>query len=99
MNTKNILAAAAIFAASATAFAQQTEFVAPDAGFTSTRTRAEVIAEMNQAYQDGTLATQQFDGQPTAVASNGSSRSREEVRAEARQASQDKSNVGLYFGA
>jgi len=98
MNTRKILAAAAIFAASATAFAQQTEFVAPDAGFTSTKTRAEVIAEMNQAYQDGTLATQQVDGETTAIAANGS-RSRADVRAELRQASQDKTNASLYFGA
>jgi len=84
MNTKNILAAAAIFAASASAFAQQTEFVAPDAGFISTKSRAEVIAELNQAYGQGALASQQHDGQQTIqLAGN---KSRAEVIAELNQA-------------
>ncbi|MGB6054361.1 MAG: DUF4148 domain-containing protein [Burkholderiaceae bacterium] len=62
MNAKQMIIAAAVFAASASAFAQQTEFVAPDAGFVSTKSRAEVVAERNQAYGQGMLATQQRDG-------------------------------------
>jgi len=84
MNTKNILVAAAVFAASATAFAQQTEFVAPDAGFISTKTRAEVVADLNQAYGQGALASQQYDGQPTIQLAG--TKSRADVVAELNQA-------------
>ena len=45
MNVKNLIAAVAVFAAAGSAFAQQTEFVAPDAGFKSSLTRAEVREE------------------------------------------------------
>lgn len=62
MNAKQLIAAAAILAATGTAFAQQTEFVAADANFTPAKTRAEVVAELNQAYADGTLVTQTRDG-------------------------------------
>lgn len=41
MNVKQLIAAAAVFTAGS-AFAHQTEFVAPDAGFKSSLTRAEV---------------------------------------------------------
>lgn len=54
MNTKSSLIAAALLAASAgSAYAQ--EFVAPDAGFQSTKSRAEVIAELQQG-QDRSAA-------------------------------------------
>ena len=81
INLRNLVAAAALFAATGAAFAQQTEFVAPDAGFRSSLTRAEVRQDLAQAAADGAIAQRQHDGQDTVYA--GGSRSREEVRAEA----------------
>jgi hypothetical protein len=62
MKTKNLIAAFAVLA-SASAFAQQTEFVAPDANFHSTKTRAEVRQELAAAYSVGDVAQRQHDGQ------------------------------------
>ena len=100
MNIKKLIAAVAVFAAAGSAFAQQAEFVAPDAGFKSTLTRAEVRRDLAQAASQGQIAQRQHDGQDTVYAANG--RSRQEVRAEAIQSAQshragDVNN--LYFGA
>jgi hypothetical protein len=54
MNAKKLIAAVVVFAAAGSVFAQQTEFVAPDANFVSTKTRAEVLAELEQAQANGT---------------------------------------------
>lgn len=62
MKTKNLIAAFAVLA-SASAFAQQTEFVAPDAGFHSAKTRAEVRQELVAAYNSGDVVQRQHDGQ------------------------------------
>lgn len=96
MKTKQLIAAVAILAATGSVFAQQTEWIAADANFTPGKTRAEVIAELNQAYADGTLATR--DGADSVIVA-GTNRSRDEVRAEAKQVNQDKFNANLYFGA
>ncbi len=70
MNTKKLIAAVAIFAAAGSTFAAEvTEGVWP--AFTSTKTRAEVVAELKAAQADGSyaLAQQQYDGQfPQAAA-------------------------------
>jgi hypothetical protein len=81
MNVNNIFAAVAILAATGSAFAQQTEFVAPDAAFQSRLTRAEVRQDLAQATAEGTTAQRQHDGQDTVYAAGG--RSRQDVRAEA----------------
>ena len=97
MNVKNLFAAVAVFAAAGSAFAQQAEFVAPDAGFRSTLTRAEVRQDLAQ---EGAIAQRQHDGQDTVYAAG--SRSRQEVRAESIQSAQSRraGNVNdLYFGA
>jgi precorrin-4 methylase len=100
MNVKKLIAAVAVFAAAGSAFAQQSEFVAPDASFNSTLTRAEVRQDLTQATSQGAIAQRQHDGQDTVYAA--STRSRQEVRAEAIQSAQshragDVNN--LYFGA
>ncbi|MDB5759572.1 MAG: hypothetical protein JWM30_2861 [Burkholderia sp.] len=100
MNLKKLIAAVAVFAAAGSAFAQQAEFVAPDVGFKSTLTRAEVRQDLTRATSQGTIAQRQHDGQDTVYAA--STRSRQEVRAEAIQSAQshragDVNN--LYFGA
>jgi hypothetical protein len=100
MNIKNLIAAVAVFAAAGSAFAQQTEFVAPDAGFKSSLTRAEVRQDTAQAASQGAVAQRQHDGQDSVYAA--SSRSRQEVRAEAIQSAQSRraGDVNnLYFGA
>ena len=95
MNAKQLIAAAAILAAAGSAFAQQTEFVAADAGFVSTKTRAEVRAELNQAYADGTLATR--DGQDAVIVAD-PHLTRAQVRAQIQPPRQDKLVSSLYFG-
>lgn len=100
MNIKNLIAAVAVFAAAGSAFAQQTESVAPDAGFQSSVTRAEVRQDLGRAASQGAIAQRQHDGQDTVYTA--STRSRQEVRGEARQSAQFRraGNVNdLYFGA
>ena len=100
MNVKNLFAAVAVFAAAGSAFAQQTEFVAPDAGFTSSVTRAEVRQDLASAARQGLTVQHQHDGQDTAVATG--SRSRQDVRAETIRSArtQRAGDVNdLYFGA
>jgi hypothetical protein len=100
MNVKNLIAAVAVFAAAGSAFAQQTEFVAPDAGFKPSVTRAEVRQDMASASREGATAQRQHDGQDTVYAAG--SQSRQDVRAEAIKSARSHraGNVNdLYFGA
>ena len=100
MNIKNIIATVALFAAAGSSFAQQTEFVAPDAGFKPALTRAQVRQDLAQAYIQGNVAQRQHDGQDSRYA--GSTQSREQVRSDAARAVQTRhaGNVNdLYFGA
>ena len=100
MNVKKLIAAVAVFAAAGSAFAQQSEFIAPDAGFRSNMTRAEVRQDLSQAASQGAIAQRQHDGQDTVYAAGG--RTRQDVRAEAVQSAQSRraGDVNnLYFGA
>lgn len=65
MKTKQLIVTAAMLIATGAAFAQQTESVAPDANFVSTKSRAEVIAELKQAQANGVYAVggEEFPGQ------------------------------------
>lgn len=79
MNAKKLIAAVAVFAATSSAFASEwVDF----SDFKSTRTRAEVIAEMNQANANGQLAGNsefvEFKNAPVA-----SGKAADEVRREA----------------
>jgi hypothetical protein len=100
MNVKNLIAAVAVFAAAGSAFAQQTEFVAPDAGFKSTVTRAEVRQDQSVAQSQGLTAQRRHDGQDTVYA--GSSKSRDAVKVEqsasARQHRNESPVNSVYFG-
>jgi hypothetical protein len=100
MNIKNLLAAAAVFAAAGSAFAQQTEFVAPDAGFQSTLTRAEVRQDLARAQAQGLTAQRAHDGQDAVYAR--SDKARQDVKIEqAKAAKQQRSQSpvnSLYFG-
>lgn len=100
MNVKNLFAAVAVFAAAGAACAQQTEFVAPDAGFRSSVTRAEVRQDLASAASEGLTAQHRHDGQDTAVATG--NQGRQDVRAEATGSARAHraGNVDdLYFGA
>ncbi|MBK4738204.1 DUF4148 domain-containing protein [Noviherbaspirillum pedocola] len=100
MNIKTILAAAAMLAASTGAFAQQTEFVAPDAGFHSNLTRAEVRQDLVQAQREGVTAMRQHDGQDAVYAKSEKARGDvkiEQAKAVKQQRSQSPVN-SLYFG-
>jgi precorrin-4 methylase len=99
MTVKKLIAAVAVFVAAGSAFAQQTEFVKPDADFKSTLTRAEVRQEMAQAYSEGQVAQRRHDGQDMVYGD--STRSRDEVRAEAAKSTQshEAGNLNsIYFG-
>jgi hypothetical protein len=100
MNVKKLLAAAAVFAAAGSAFAQQTEFVAPDAGFHSSLTRAEVRQDLANAQVQGQTAMREHDGQDTIYAR--SDKSRQDVKIEQAKNSKAQRNANpvnsLYFG-
>jgi len=79
MNAKKLIAAVAVFAATGSAFASEwVDF----SDFRSTKTRAEVVAELKQAQGQGQLAgnSEFVEFKNTAVASG---KSRDEVRREA----------------
>lgn len=94
MNAKNLIAAAATLALAGSAFAAgNTEYV-DFSHVQSVKTRAEVRAELEQAYRQGALAQSEYV-QFDRVAS---SRSRGDVRTEALQAA--RNNIGsTYFGS
>lgn len=56
MNAGKLIVTATLFAVAGLVSAQSAEFVAPDANFVSSKTRAEVRAELKQAQTDGTLS-------------------------------------------
>ncbi len=56
MNAGKLMVAATLFAATGLVLAQSAEYVAPDANFVSSKTRAEVRAELKQAKADGILS-------------------------------------------
>lgn len=80
MNAKNLIAAVAVFAAGS-AFADSTYPYVDHSGFVSTKTRAEVVAELNQANANGQVAhnTEFVEFTNKNVASG---KTRAEVRAE-----------------
>ena len=80
MNVKSFSAAAVIVLFSGSAFAQQTEFVAPDASFHSSLTRAEVRNQLVEAEKLGDTAWQMVDGEN--VVRQTGTLSRQQVRAE-----------------
>jgi hypothetical protein len=80
MNIKSLTAVAALVLSGGAAFAQQTEFVAPDANFHASLTRAEVRNQLIDAEKIGGTAWQMHDGHDTPLQAG--TVSREQVRAE-----------------
>ena len=75
------LAAFATFAAAGTA-ARADDITIANESFMSTKTRAEVRAEVLKARADGVLFVSEVDTSPTMAAQQGSTLSRDQVRAE-----------------
>ena len=80
MDIKRLVAATAIFILTGGTYAQQTEFLAPDAGFKSAMTRAEVRVGLKEAYVAGLAPQSTHDGQDALYVAG--TQKRREVRAE-----------------
>lgn len=100
MTVKKLIAAVAVFAAAGSAFAQQAEFIAPDAGFTPTLTRAEVRQDLARAQSQNLTAQRRHDAQDSVYAV--SDKSREAVKSEQSAGAGQRRKVSpvnsLYFG-
>src|ERR1700710_551746 len=99
MDFKKLVATTAIFVVSSGTYAQQTEFLAPDAGFKSAMTRAEVRTGQKAAYAGGLAAQSQHDGQDTMYGAG--TQNRQDVRAETIRSAKAR-HAGdvrdIYFG-
>ncbi|HYD61395.1 MAG TPA: DUF4148 domain-containing protein [Noviherbaspirillum sp.] len=98
MNAKRIFAAIAAmsaFAAAGSAFAADNGMYVEHLNVPTTKTRAEVRAELEQAHAAGRLAGNSEFVEHIHVAS---SKSREDVRGEAVQAARNQTGRSLYFG-
>jgi hypothetical protein len=96
MNAKKLIAALAVLAASTSAFAGENTEVVDQSNFVSTKTRAEVRAELDQAYAQG------FHPGSTDVIefkNVASTRTRDEVRNEAIQSAKGHQSSNLYVGS
>ena len=99
MNTRHLVLFAALATAAAGIQAQQTEFRAPDSGFRSALTRAEVRADQRDASIAGLTPQKMHDGQDMRYTRG--TQARRDVRAEAIQSAQLHRRDGtrsLYFG-
>lgn len=91
MNTRNIVVSIALCLSAASAFAQSAEFTAPDAGFKSMKSRAQVTADVSgmPGAKDGVYP----------MMTPRSTLSREQVRgAVAPTATRQNDSTNLYFG-
>lgn len=98
MNAKQLIAAVSILAAAGTAFAGAPEQYVDNSQVQTTKTRAEVRAELEQAARQGQLFAASEASQvvePVAVAS---AKTRAEVRAEAVQAAKSDTLSHTYIG-
>jgi hypothetical protein len=98
MNAKKLTAAVIMFAAAGATFAQNAEFVAPDANFVSSKSRAEVIAELKQAKADGSLAFTEYNY--PVIANQGGARSQAAKQSGIMSsAGASQANSNIYFGS
>jgi hypothetical protein len=97
MNIKLLFGGAIAIIAVNSAFAQQREFIAPDAGFKSVVTRAEMRQDLRTGDRS---AWHQRDGQDTGYTAG--TESRKDVRAETARTARARHTVNvqdLYFGS
>lgn len=98
MNVKQLIAAVTVLAAAGSVFAADVTPFAEQENFVSTKTRAEVVAELVQARANGELVAGDTYAGNTSVTT--STRSRDEVRAEAIKAAKNQKLSADYdFGA
>jgi hypothetical protein len=99
MNIKRLITTITILSATGSVFAQQTEWVNPAAQFVSSKTLADVRAEVKRAHADGSLATN--DAFPAQVRLSVAPRTFTEVRAESLLSEKNyRADInGLYFGS
>ena len=91
MNAKQIVVSLALCLSAASAFAQSAEFTAPDAGFKSMKSRAEVMSQVHSmpGAQDGVYP----------MLGNRSTMTRDQVRGSATSTATRPNNASsLYFG-
>jgi hypothetical protein len=98
MNAKKLTAAVIMFAAAGATFAQNAEFVAPDANFVSSKSRAEVIAELKQAQANGTLSFMEYN-YPVIAHQDGVQPSGAKQTSAMRSAGTSQANSNIYFGS
>jgi len=97
MDIKLLIGGAAAVIAVSSAFAQQREFIAPDAGFKPVMTRAETRNDLRTGDRS---SWHQRDGQDTRYTAG--TESREDVRAETARTAQARHSFNvndLYFGS
>jgi Domain of unknown function (DUF4148) len=95
MNAKKLIASVALFAATGATFAAEISQYVDFSDFQSTKTRAEVRAERDEAIRDGELARSGNSGDSFKVVST---KSRDEVRAEAVKAAHANDMDLAYIG-
>jgi hypothetical protein len=95
MNAKQTIAAIAVFAATGSAFAADNGAYVDHSNVVSTKTRADVRAELELAYANGQLGHNSEFVEHTRIAS---SRSRDAVRTEAMQAARGNPSRSIYIG-
>ena len=95
MNAKQLIAAVAVFAAAGSAFAADNGAYVDHSNAVSTKTRAEVRAELESAYAAGQLGHNNEFVEHTRIAST---RTRDAVRTEAVQAARGTTSGAIYFG-
>lgn len=104
MNAKQLIAAVAVFAAAGSAFANSTDAYVEFTNVVSTKTRAEVVAELKQAQAEGSyvvggveypnqFAASTYTARQHAAAPAASGKTRAEVIAELKQAQADGTYV------
>jgi hypothetical protein len=94
MNTKQLLAAIALITVAHSALAEAS--YPPEVPFVSTKTRAEVKAELAQAKAQGLMTYSDADYPP--LPAFVSTKTREQVREEAIEASKNRDENNLYRG-
>jgi hypothetical protein len=97
MNITLLIGGAAAIIAVSSAYAQQREFIAPDAGFKSVMTRAEMRQDLRTGDRS---AWHQRDGQDTVYTAG--AESRKAIRAETARTARARHTVNvndLYFGS
>lgn len=94
MNKNSLSAAVVMFAAASSAYAQQTEFVAPDAGFSSSITRVEVRQDLERAASIVAIAHRHHSPQDSVNAAG--TRSGQDVHREAKEAARTQRSGDWY---